>query len=476
MPPSRVSREEIAATHAWVNPGLRSLARGDRAVAGWDEDVVTMAVDASRDCLRGVDRAAVAALFLGSTTAPFADRSNAGIVAEALGLAETAITQDVTGSQRAGTGALRCALDAAAARQGTVLVVAAERRSTPAATTAEMTTGQAAAALLLGRGPGIARLAGSATLNVDFVDHFRPEGGEFDYQWEERWVRDEGYLKIMPRAIKAGLADAGAAAGDVAHFCLPCPLPRVDRQVAKLAGIPEGSVSDGLAGGCGYTGAAHPLLMLVDVLERANPGELVAVCSFGQGADVFVFQVTDAIVEGRRQGGGVAKWLRRARPCSYPKHLALNGLVKIDRGIRAEADKATALSALYRHRDLVNRLVGGRCERCGTYQIPRLRICVNPACRAVDAQAPHSFAESRARVVSWSADTLTYTPDPPAYYGMVDFEEGGRLMVDFSDVDKGGVEVGMPMRMVFRVKDHDAARGFTRYFWKAAPAEAERGN
>jgi uncharacterized OB-fold protein len=99
-------------------------------------------------------------------------------------------------------------------------------------------------------------------------------------------------------------------------------------------------------------------------------------------------------------------------------------------------------------------------------------MCANPDCRAVDSQDPHCFADSKARVVSWSADQLTYTPDPPAYYGMVDFEEGGRLMMDFADTVDGSLEVGAEMRMVFRAKDFDARRGFTRYFWKAAPAAA----
>jgi uncharacterized OB-fold protein len=44
------------------------------------------------------------------------------------------------------------------------------------------------------------------------------------------------------------------------------------------------------------------------------------------------------------------------------------------------------------------------------------------------------------------------------------------MMMDFTDVDAGKVEVGQKMRMVFRVKDYDDKRKFTRYFWKAAPA------
>lgn len=110
---------------------------------------------------------------------------------------------------------------------------------------------------------------------------------------------------------------------------------------------------------------------------------------------------------------------------------------------------------------------------CGTNQIPRSRICANPDCRAVDSQVPQPFAESRGRVVSFTVDNLTYSPDPPACYGMIDFAEGGRLMMDFTNVGSNGVRVGMPMRLVFRVKDHDSLRGFTRYFWKAAPVEPE---
>ena len=55
------------------------------------------------------------------------------------------------------------------------------------------------------------------------------------------------------------------------------------------------------------------------------------------------------------------------------------------------------------------------------------------------------------------------------HFGMVTFEGGGRLMADLTDVDKGGVEVGMPLRMVFRIKVEDERRGFKKYFWKAAP-------
>ena len=70
---------------------------------------------------------------------------------------------------------------------------------------------------------------------------------------------------------------------------------------------------------------------------------------------------------------------------------------------------------------------------------------------------------------SWTADNLTYSPDPPAHFGMVVFDEGGRLMADMTDVSPGEVEVGMPVRMVFRRRAVDDKRGFIKYFWKATP-------
>jgi uncharacterized OB-fold protein len=79
------------------------------------------------------------------------------------------------------------------------------------------------------------------------------------------------------------------------------------------------------------------------------------------------------------------------------------------------------------------------------------------------------MADARATVQSWTADHLTYSPDPPNHFGMVVFAEGGRLMMDFTDVGKGEIEVGKPLRMMFRIKDYDDRRGFRRYFWKAAP-------
>jgi len=138
--------------------------------------------------------------------------------------------------------------------------------------------------------------------------------------------------------------------------------------------------------------------------------------------------------------------------------------------MRSEMDRQTQLSMLYRNRDMLTALLGGRCTKCGTRQFPKSHICVNPNCGALDTQEDAPFANTAASIVTWSADWLTYTPDPPAHYGMVQFDGGGRMMADFTDVDPGSFDVGTKMRMVFRVREYDKQRGFRKYFWKATPA------
>jgi uncharacterized OB-fold protein len=72
-------------------------------------------------------------------------------------------------------------------------------------------------------------------------------------------------------------------------------------------------------------------------------------------------------------------------------------------------------------------------------------------------------------VLTFTADNLAASLDPPAIYGMVQFEEGGRMMMDFTDCTLDEIEVGVPMEVTFRKKYHDPKRGFTGYFWKAVP-------
>jgi hydroxymethylglutaryl-CoA synthase len=176
-----------------------------------------------------------------------------------------------------------------------------------------MSSGDGATALLVGEGEPVARLLASATSTADFVDHYRTIESEYDYQWEERWIRDAGYLPIVPPVIARCLEAAKMTPGDVTSFCLPAALPRLANTIAKVARIPEAAVRDNLHAGCGETGAAHPLLMLVAALEDAKPGDRILVVGFGQGVDALLFEALPA-VERRPARLGVKGHLARRRP------------------------------------------------------------------------------------------------------------------------------------------------------------------
>ncbi|MEE4382901.1 MAG: hypothetical protein V2J02_12955, partial [Pseudomonadales bacterium] len=86
VPRLRLARSAIADAHAWSDPGIRARGKGERSICNWDEDAVTMGVEAARDCLSGRGEGAPApdAIYFASTTFPFLDRQNAGILATAL--------------------------------------------------------------------------------------------------------------------------------------------------------------------------------------------------------------------------------------------------------------------------------------------------------------------------------------------------------------------------------------------------------
>lgn len=473
VPRLRIERAAIAAAHAWMNPSLKAAGKGERAFCSWDEDVVTMAVEAARDCLAGRRRDAISAISLASTTFPYADLSNAVIVASALGLDHDTRTSNAAGSQRAGTTALIQALEAA---DGDALIVASEKPRALPASVAEMQTGAGAAAVTTGSEGVIATLLAASSRQAHFVDRFRSADQPSDYAWEERWIRDEGYAKLVPEAVKAALAVAGIAAADVQHLVLPAPVRGIGATIGKQIGF-AGTVAGAFEPAIGYCGVAHGFLMLAETLAVAKPGERILMIGFGQGVDVLLFEATDLCgrpTAARGVAGAVAdKIVTR----DYLRMLSFYDQIALDWGMRGEKTGKAALTEQYRVSDQLDTFTGGKCAMCGTVQFPVLAYCVNPACNAPsDALAPISLADEPAAIFTVTSDWLSYHPAPPLAVGFVAFDNHARLLMEIVDAAPEQLETGTPLRMVYRIKERDKARGFNRYFWKATPvAEAHHG-
>lgn len=467
LPRHRLLRRAIAVAHAWTSPNAVA-AEGTRAICGHDEDSITLAVAAGRQVLpalaSGVDR-----LLFASTSMPFADRQNATLIGEALTLPATLRTLDVGGSQRCGTGALLSALEG----NGNALVIAAEQRQARPGSAQELLYGDGAVALTIGDDEPLARFIGAHSLSVDFTDHYRASHADYDYALEERWVREEGHLKLIPRAITGLLENSGAEAARIDHFIVGGVAARNAQAIATRCGIRTEAVVDDLHSRCGDTGSAHPLLLLARTLENARAGTLILVAGFGQGCDALLFEVTETIARAPDHHGVAAALAAGFEDDNYLRYLSHTGALRLDWGMRAERDNRTAHAAFQRHRHTVTGCIGGRCQQCGTPQFPKTRVCANPECRTIDSQVDEPFRDKAATVKSYTEDWLALSYNPPLMYGNVRFAGGGVAMLEFTDFAPGELRVGTPLALQFRIKDHDEKRGFHRYCWKAAPAANE---
>ena len=465
IPRRRLQRSIIHQNNGWFAPNLRGLARGEKAISNWDEDSVTMAVDAGRDCLAAAQDANVASISLASTTLPFADRLNAGIVKEAMNLSNETAAIDVTGSLRAGTSSLLQAFKGSE----TTLCLAADKRKARPGSEGEMLLGDAGAAVLIGEGMPIATLKGTHSVTIDFVDHFRATNQEFDYAWEKRWVRDKGFMGILADTITQALEKFDVAAADIDHVLIPLPGRSLPPKLVKAIGFNEKAVADTLYANVGFTGSAHPFLMLADALSKAKSGETILLAGFGQGADILLFEATGQAHKSASNLGFSGHLETKLADENYMRYLFHRGQLDLEKGMRAEYDEKQPGTALSRDRKAILGLIGGKCTKTGTVQFPKTDISVSQNDRAVHTQEDYPLSNKTAKITTFTADRLTYSPDPPSYYGMIDFEGGGRMISEFSDVSAEDVTVGRDMRMVFRIKAFDDQRNFIKYFWKATP-------
>jgi 3-hydroxy-3-methylglutaryl CoA synthase len=453
----------------WLNPAAPMP--GERAVGNFDEDSVTMAVAAALDCLNGIGREGVDAVYFASCTAPYLERLSSEIVATALDLRSDLRTADFTATPKAGVTAILSALDAInAGTASAVLVCAADTRQAKAGSAQEAMFGDAAAALQIGQENTVADFLGAFSVSHDFPDHWRAAGESYEHQWEDRFIRDEAYSKFIAETLKGLFAKYSLEPNQVSKVAYPC-LYRADfMKIAKMAGLQPSQVLEPLLTQVGYAGAADPLLHLVKALEQAEPGDRIVMVGFGNGAEAVLFETTKQITEAKKWHRGTRGHLAARRELtSYEKMITWRGMLPAERGIRGETVPFTALSNLWRERRLVLGLCGSRCRDCGMPQYPAQRICANPQCGAVDHMEPYRFSDKKAILFSYTTDHLAFSPNPPASYGVVDFVEGGRFWFDLTDADSNELRVGIPVEMAFRKKYVDEKFGIHGYFWKAVP-------
>lgn len=438
---------------------------GEKAVANFDEDTVTMGVEACRECLKGFPKEEIAALYFSSTTFPYAEKQSSALVAAALDLNQNARTTDISGTLRSGSDAVRLAIDSlSGSSAGNVLVCASDLRLGLPNGSKELEFGDGAGAVLISDSDLIATIDDVYTVNNEIFDVYRRADERFVRSWEDRFVRERGYMKVVPETVTAALAAFKLEPKDVARVVMHAPNPVYLKGAAKALGFDaKAQAVDPLWGLTGNMGSAHPLILLAAALEGANPGDRLLWVTYGDGCDVIALTVTDRITK-IQEKQGVTRMIGSKSFTTYRKYLRWRNLIATEPPMRPREEPASAV-ALNRDRKCGLALYGSQCNQCGSIQYPVQRICMD--CGAKDDFAYYPFADRHGKIVTFSHDNLAVSPDPPTTLAAVDFEEGGRIMMDITDRDPAQIAVGLPLEMTFRkFRNTD---GIQVYWWKSRP-------
>lgn len=462
LPHRRLDRTTIAAV-AGGGGG-----KGTRAVAGYDEDATTLAVEAARSVLRGTP-VVPAALWFATTTPTYADKTNATAVHAALRLPGTALAADMAGAARSSIAALVAAL----AGGGPTLVVTGDVRPGLPGSADEAAGADAAAAVLVGEGtddaPVLAELVGRASRTEELLDRWRTPGDARTRQWEERFG-EKRYVPLGTAAFAAALADAGLEPGDVTRVVIASPHGRAAKAVVRGLGVGSEAPGDDLAATVGNPGATQPLLLLASALEAAAPGDVVVLLSLADGADALVFRATDAVASWA-PARPVADQVAAGAPLPYPTYLRWRGHLATEPPRRPEPARPSAAAA-GRSSDWKFGFVASEDRSSGAVHMPPARAAMHGG--AIDDMEARPMADAAGTVVTSTIDRLAYSPSPPIVFAVVDFDGGGRLPVELTDCDADEIGIGVRVEMTFRRLF--TADGIANYFWKARPLRAADGS
>ncbi len=442
--------------------------RGTRTVASYDEDTTTLGVEAARRAL-GADGPVPRGLLFSTPDPAYLDKTNATALHAALGLPESTAAYDLNGSSRSAWAAVRSAWAMGASQP--MLAVVSDVRTGLAGSADERDGGDGAVALLFAPDGAVAEVLAGASSSEEFLDRWRTPGEPDSRQWEERFGED-AYVPLAQRAFTAALKNAGLTADAVDHMVVTGLHGRAVKAVSGQLGVRDGVLVPDLGATVGNLGAAQFGLALADVLERAEPGQVIGLLLLADGADCAILRTTDALpaAQAARQGAGlpgVAAQVAAGRTdLPYATFLTWRGQLRREPPRRPDPERpgapVTRRAELWKYG-----FNASRCLACGFRHLPPTRVCLN--CHAIDEMEPERLADVKGTVATFTIDRLAYSLSPPVIGVVVDFDGGGRYRCQLTDADPAAVRIGTRVEMTFR-RIYTAA-GVHNYHWKAKPIE-----
>ncbi len=328
VPRYRLPATEVARIWGGSDEGLPII---EKAVAGLDEDVITMSIEASRNALKraGIDPRELRAVWVGSESHPYAVKPSSTVVAEAIGASENIQAGDWEFACKAGTEALVAAIAMVGSGMGEyALAIGMDTAQGKPGDALEYTAASGGAAYILGPAEvSLASIEASYSYVTDTPDFWRrahqvyPEHGQ-------RFTGEPAYFQHITSATNTLLKATGYKPADFQYAVFHQPNVKFPQRVAKELGFTPEQIKVGLLSpviGNTYAGAA--IIGLTAVLDVAEPGDKILVTSYGSGAgsDAFIIHVQSPILDRRNRALLTQDYIARRIPIDYATYVRYRG-------------------------------------------------------------------------------------------------------------------------------------------------------
>ena len=308
----------------------------EKAVAGLDEDVITMSIEAARNALvrANIDPGELRAVWVGSESHPYAVKPSGTLVAEAIGASNDIQAGDWEFACKAGTEAMVAAIALVGSGMGRyALAIGMDTAQGKPGDALEYTASSGGAAFIIGpREEAVVSIEATYSYVSDTPDFWRRPERKYP-EHGQRFTGDPAYFKHVESAGRVMMEELGMTASDFTYAVFHQPNPKFPVKAGKDLGFTEEQIMPGLlVPVIGNTYAGASLIGLTAVLDIAKPGDRILQVSYGSGAgsDALYLQVTDRISERRALAPSIADYLARRTEINYATYARFRG--KIDMG------------------------------------------------------------------------------------------------------------------------------------------------
>ncbi|MDW8084116.1 MAG: hydroxymethylglutaryl-CoA synthase [Candidatus Caldarchaeum sp.] len=333
VPRFRIKGQEMA--KIW-GKSVSELPVREKAVAGLDEDTITMAVEASRYAIirAGIDPSKIQAVHVGTESKPYAVKPSGTVVAEILGLPRKITSSDFEFACKAGTEAVQMVtalVEAGRIEYG--LAIGSDTAQGRPGDALELTAASGAAALLIGKNSSdcVAKFEYAASYVTDTPDFWRRSYERYPMHGS-RFTGEPAYFHHTISAVSTVMSENGYTVNDIDYFVFHQPNVKFPMAVAKVLSIPLEKIKPGLvADQVGNTYAACSMIGLVKVLDKASPGQRILFTSYGSGAgsDSFVLVTCDGVEERRKRAPTFEEIVNRRKEVDYSTYLKFRDKIRV---------------------------------------------------------------------------------------------------------------------------------------------------